>query len=318
MAESLTQTRRKSFLFLLTGLVIAGATALGAWKVLRDSQTELAEARKPLQTTEVLVASRDLLPGDVVEEDDVELRALPQAALPGAKLYTSENDIVGKVVEERILSGEILRHERFDATSAMAKLEAMVPDGARAVTVKVDREGGLGGMLKPGVYVDVIVTIRPDENNMGADWVTETILQGVRVLGVGTTLQMEATEDQAAKESRRVNPPRDLYVTLEVEPDEAEEVAMASARGEIHLSLRSEGDLALMEHGKPLVTNALVGLGSNTSPARVKRLAERRAQKLSSAPVEPPGTSAEVIQGGKSTELHFDAAGREIKEGGKR
>jgi pilus assembly protein CpaB len=318
LADSLTHTRRKSYLFLLTGLIIAGATALGAWKVLRDSQNELAEARKPLLTTEVILASRDLLPGDVVEEDDVEVRSLPQASLPNSKLYSAESEVVGKVVEERILAGEILRRERFDAASAMAKLEAMVPDGARAVTVKVDREGGLGGMLKPGVYVDLIVTIRPDENSMGADWVTETILQGVRVLGVGTTLQMEATEEQAEKETRRVNPPRDLYVTLEVEPDEAEEVAMASARGEIHLSLRSEGDLALMEHGKPLVTNALVGLGSNTSPARVKRLAERRAQKLATTPAVPPGTSAEVIQGGKSTELHFDAAGREIKDGGKR
>jgi pilus assembly protein CpaB len=318
LADSLTLTRRKSFLFLLTGLVIAGVTALGAWKVLRDSQAELAEARRPLQTTQVLVASRSLLPGDVVEEDDVELRSLPQATLPSGKLYASEAEIVGTVVEERILEGEILRPERFDATSAMAKLEAMVPDGARAVTVKVDREGGLGGMLKPGVYIDLIVTIRPDENSMGADWVTETILQGVRVLGVGNTLQMEAMQDPVEKESRRVNPPRDLYVTLEVEPDEAEEVAMASARGEIHLALRSEGDFALMDHGKPLVTNALVGLGSNTSPARVKRLAERRAQKQPATPVEPPGNSAEVIQGGKSTELRFDATGREIKDGGKR
>ncbi len=318
MAESLTQTRRKSLLFLVTGLVIAGATAVGAWKVLRDNQAELAEARRPQQSTEVVIATRDLLPGDVVEEDDVELRAIPQVALPSAKLYTSESEIVGKVVEERVLAGELLRPERFNASNAMARLEAMVPDGARAVTVKVDREGGLGGMLKPGVYVDLIVTIRPDENSMGADWVTETILQGVRVLGVGTTLQMEATEDKVETESRRINPPRDLYVTLEVEPDEAEEVALASAHGNIHLTLRSAGDLLLMDHGKPLVTNALVGLGSNTSPARVKRLAERQAQKQTAAPVEPPGSSAEVIQGNKSTEERFDAEGRKLKEGGKR
>ena len=99
MADSLTLTRRKSFLFLLTGLVIAGATALGAWKVLQDSQAELAEARRPLQTIQVVVASRGLLPGDVVEEDDVELRSLPEATLPSGKLYSSEAEIVGSVVE---------------------------------------------------------------------------------------------------------------------------------------------------------------------------------------------------------------------------
>lgn len=218
-----------------------------------------------------------------------------------------------------VLVGEPLRRERFTGPDSTGRLEAMVPEGARAVTVKVDREGGLGGMLKAGVYVDLIVTIRPDENNLGADWVTETILQGVRVLAVGTTLQMESDEGRVEIESKRVNPPRELYVTLEVEPDEAEEVAMASARGDIHLALRSEGDLALVEHAKPLVTNALVGLGSNTSPARVKRLAERRAQQKTEKPPEPPGRSAEVIQGNKSTEERFDAEGHKLPgEGGKR
>ena len=64
------------------------------------------------------------------------------------------------------------------------------------MTVETDTASGLAGMLQPGNYVDVIVTIRPDDANLEAKWVTETILQGIRVLAVGDSLTGRSEEEE--------------------------------------------------------------------------------------------------------------------------
>jgi pilus assembly protein CpaB len=176
----------------------------------------------------------------------------------------------------------------------------------------------------PGSYVDVIVTIRPDPNALGANWVTETILQAVRVLAIGDAAVVEA---QAAKKEQgqtgtqnqlQKGPPRELLATLEVEPDEAEKLAMATSRGDIYLSLRARDDFDLLAQDEPLVTNALVGISAAPSPAREQRVAARKASYRKPVAVTPTptptpvGSNAEVISGSQRTVESFDAEGKRI------
>ena len=165
----------------------------------------------------------------------------------------------------------------------------------------------MAGLLRPGDTVDVIVTIRPDTNALGADWVTETILQAVRVLAVGSTvIGTEEGDDEPTDTTRK----RTEVVTLEVSPEEAEKLALATARGELHLALRGGEDQELLLNRGPLVTNALVGLAPRaTKPTR------RAPPKVT--PVEPRRESAEVIEGTKTKVQEFDDEGRKVENGGR-
>jgi pilus assembly protein CpaB len=215
--------------------------------------------------------------------------------------------------------GEVLRHERLDVTAARAALDRIIAPGARAVTVLAERAAGVGGLLRPADQVDVIVTIRPDSDELGADWVTETILQNVRVLAIDTdVLGAQAdTKDAKKKNDNRNN--RKILVTLEVMPDEAEKLALSASRGDLHLTLRgAQDDQILPDHG-PLVTNALVGLKSfGASDAAATRRKEvqaqaRKAPSKTAAPAEPTtGTTMEIIQGSKSEIQKFDDKGDKI------
>lgn len=167
------------------------------------------------------------------------------------------------------------------------------------MAVRVEVAAGVAGLLEPGFFVDVIVTVRPEEETIAADWVTETILQDVLVV---------ATEDvQVKQESGRASPRRDILVTLEVDPEEAERLAMASWLGQLHLALRHADDHLLLEHRGPLVTNAMVGLAA-TSPTSQQHRKRWSAQRQKAT----PSSTAEVIQGSQVDLQRFDPSGKKV------
>ena len=209
--------------------------------------------------------------------------------------------MVGEDTNTRVLVGEALRAERLAPREQSSVAAVILGEGARAVTIKIDRDAGVGGLLLPGDRVDVIVTIRPDSNELRADWVTETILQGIRVLAMGEDVlgQEPAVEEE---EGRTRAPRRSVLVTVEVLPDEAEKLALAASRGDLHLTLRAEHDDALLLQRGPLVTNALVGL---TQPG-----SKPRARPKPRAAIE----TAEVISGGERTVEEFDKDGAKVRK----
>jgi pilus assembly protein CpaB len=318
LSDPTTTARPRSFFYFALATLVAGATAIGTWQVTSGYQRALEEAKRPTDTITVVGAARDLTPGVVLAPADLQSLELP-ASQTDASLFLDASALVGEVTVDRILAGEPIRRERLTLGSPVPLPETMLDVGARAVTLKVSRAAGVGGYVVPGSYVDVIVTIRPDANALGANWVTETILQAVRVLAIGDAAVAEAAV--AAKDAPTPNGrparamPRELLATLEVEPDEAEKLAMATNRGEIYLSLRSRDDFDLLAQDKPLVTNALVGIDARPSPAREQRLAVRKAARsVAPAAPPPPGTTSEVISGSKRTFQDFDAEGQPMRQ----
>jgi len=263
--------------------------------VLEGYQRELSQALGPQDQIEVVTAERDLPMGTPLTSDVLSTRVVPRGLVNDERVYTSPRELIGEIPRAQILTGEIVRRERLVVGHGGDGLDELIEPGNRALTVEAKRDAVVAGLLEPGNWIDVIVTIRPDSNELNANWVTETILQGVQVLAVGTTLLGEV-ESQEDDWKRQVE-----LVTLEVTPEEAEKLALASARGDLHLSLRSEADLELDDNRGPLVTNALVGLTRKGS--RPRRRPARRAK---------PET-AEVI-GGSSTRIEeFDSQGKKLR-----
>ncbi len=293
-----TQHPSRTMWFGVLAVVVAGGTAFGVWRVVDGYRRALDIALNPPDAADVLVATRELAVGERIADGDIELRRLSDAGHHPGYLHEAEI-VVGETVVERVFAGEPLRRERLTLGGGSLRPEALLEPGTRAVTVKVERAAGVGGFLVAGAYVDVIVTLRPDANQLGANWVTETIVQAVRVLAVGDTL-VGATEESKkstfGKDRGASGRPREVYATLEVEPDEAEKVAMATSRGDLYLSLRAPEDYDLVLDEAPLITNALVGIAAKPSPARASRLEKRKAQK-SAPPAVNFGPQTEVISG---------------------
>jgi pilus assembly protein CpaB len=324
MSETSHQATNRSAIFGVIAVLIAAATAGGAWWVINSYQTALDIAKRPANTREVIAAARDIPPGEVITEDDLVLKRISVGDVAVDDLYGSEDELLGGAVSERILAGEPIRRQRLDMGVGLD--DSLLEAGTRAVTLRVDRAAGVGGLIVPGSYVDVVVTIRPDENALDAKWVTETILQAVKVLAVGDNSVASvkpkatpATTKAGRKDADAAARSRELYATLEVEPEEVEKLAMATTRGDVYLSLRPQNDFDLLENTAPLVTNALVGIDAKPSPARAERLARRRVQVVATPPpAAPVGTQAEVISGSKTTVEHFGAQGEHVVDAKKK
>ena len=314
MARQQTGGRTRAILFLVGSLIVAGLTAALVVNVLRNSREKLAEAQKPPETTSVVVARRDLYIGLPITEEDVVIRDLLPDMIPGEMVFETVDEVIRRVPRERVLANEPLRQERLAQREAGIGLNAIIATGKRAMTVETNTESGLAGMLQPGNYVDVIVTIRPDDADTKAKWLTKTILQGIRVLAVGDSLTGNKDEDDARKNSRRVRP----SVTLELTLEEAEELALASSKGDIHMVLRNDVDITHVDTNDALTTANLIGFDSTDSKAPPPAAPSRdRVGSPTTRPTKPASdpTRVEIIGNSRSETVEYDNDGNKVQNG---
>ena len=325
-----TGGRLRSTMLMLAALGVAGGTSYMVWHVLNQAKQEVVKARK-IDKEVVVIATQDLFMGMPITPDQIKTIEVLPDTVPTDSIFVSADDVVGKTPRERILAGEPVRLERLAQVGAGFGLNAIIQPGRRAMTIETDSESSIAGFLQPGNFVDVIVTIKPDERLVDAKWLTETILQQVKVLAVGDSMEGGATSEQTATASTKgskadnkgekapakpAQPKGGLRrqkptVTLEVTPEEAEQLALASSRGDLHLILRGDVDTVQTEMGGPTTISTLMRteeLKPETVPA---------AKAAPTAPViEKPTTTADVIQGAGRTQMTLDENGQVIDQSG--
>ncbi|MCB9762712.1 MAG: Flp pilus assembly protein CpaB [Alphaproteobacteria bacterium] len=296
-------------------LIAAVIAAVLVVQLLKRTSRQLEEARKPPETVDVVVATRNLYMGLPIQEGDVAIRALAPEMVPADVVFTDVDMAVGRTPKERILANEIVRSERLARREAGIGLNAIITPGKRAVSIAVKAEEAVAGFIQPLNYVDVIVVIRPDDKSVNAKAVSKTLLQGVKVLAVGASLGGPQPEDDPdAKPKKRASSGQvkgRRTVTLEVTLEEAESIALAAAKGDISLALRADIDITQVEtHGA--TADALIGLDTKTeAPKRITTMARKNAS------TEPPKVGAQVITGSETTELVIGEDGK-VEEADKR
>ena len=177
----------------------------------------------------IVVASKALRFGD--ELTSYALREIPwmEDSLPaGAFSKVAELTSGKRVVLLPIDANEAILASKITGPGQRATLSAMIQDGMKAVTIRVNDVEGVGGFVLPGDRVDVVLTRQGDKNGATSD----IVLQDVRVLGI----------DQVADE-RTEKPTVVKAVTLEVSLADGQKVALASAVGTLSLLLRKAGEL---------------------------------------------------------------------------
>jgi pilus assembly protein CpaB len=218
----------KRFLGVLVfALVVAFIASTVVYRLVESRLATLAARPK----ARVLVAARELPVGTMLSSSDVKPAAWQGDIPPQA--VTKIEDIVGRGVTANIYPGEPVLETRLAAKGAGAGLAATIPQGMRAVAVRVNDFVGVAGFVVPGMRVDILISGLPPNNarsSLGTQ--TRTILQNIQVLSAGQNIQKDA-------EGKPVTVP---VVNLLVTPEQAETLSLASNETKIQLVLRNPLD----------------------------------------------------------------------------
>lgn len=309
MTRPLTGGRAKALMLLSLSMVASAVAIMIVLGVVKRAEEKVAESQIPMDTVVAVVAARDLNVGVTIGPDDIVETHLVPSLLPELGTFASVDMVVGRTPRERVLANEIVREQRLALADAGIGLNALVEPGRRAMSVSVDSQSGVAGFIRPGNYVDVIVTIRPDGRDNTTKWVSNTFLQGAKVLAVGRKMNDE--EQGKLPESRTTSVREKPTVTLELEPDDAEALALASSKGDIHIVLRNDVDITAVET-QGTYANAIIGIdAAQAGRKQAPRVARRQA---TAAPDR--GVVSEVIHGGSVEEVRFEEDGSKQRNGG--
>jgi pilus assembly protein CpaB len=245
-------------------------------------------------TLQVIVAQRDLQMGTRLQPDMLQTLAWPKAAAIQDPLTTLDQ-AVGRVIHMPVLRGEPLLQSKLAPIGEKGGLSSVLAPGQRAVTVKVNEIVGVAGFALPGNFVDVMVNT-PDSQNQP---VSKIVIERIQVLAVA--------QDVSTNESK----PRVVNaVTLQVSPQQAEQIDLARSVGTLSLVLRSHSDnIPVQTAGArkldllPQATTALAAAPAPKAPAPRPRAARPASPASTASPspiAEPPApepAKLEVIRG---------------------
>jgi pilus assembly protein CpaB len=223
----------------------------------------------------------DQLDASKVAIVEVPSSALPQGAFQNIDDITSEN----RVVLRSMVAGEPVLSSKISGKNGRAILSTVIDPSMRAAAIRVDDVNGVAGFVQPGDRVDVMLTRNAPDRNIATS--TDLLLQNVKVLGVDQKSSEQKDTPQVAK-----------AVTLEVTPEDAQKLTLASNIGKISLALRNYADPAAVTV-KPLSIADLVP----TPPAKV---GDKPAEP---APEKPKLPKVEVLRGTDSTVVDVEKDG---------
>jgi pilus assembly protein CpaB len=153
--------------------------------------------------------------------------------VPGA--FTDVQTVVNRGVIATLAENEPVTSYKVAGPEAGAGLPPVIPQGMRAVSVRVNEVVGVAGFVMPGTRVDVIVTVSNDGTGSQGGAMARTVVSNVLVLTSGTRYDRQ--------DPKNSQPQPTSVVTLAVVPEDGERIALASQQGSISLALRNPVDV---------------------------------------------------------------------------
>ncbi|MEO7971923.1 MAG: Flp pilus assembly protein CpaB [bacterium] len=297
--------RNKRFFIVLVGALLFGL--LAAFSVSRYLSSAQAYTKN---LTRVAVAKVAIPLGTKIIPEQVMVVQFPKESTPDGA-FESVDKLTGRVAVTNIAPREPITEARLAPEGTAGGLSAVIPEGYRAMTVKVDDVVGISGFIMPGTLVDVVVVIDPAEKAGMQDPISKIVLQNIKVLANGQNI--DKPEDQREANSVKA-------VTLLVLPEQAEKLALAASEGHLQLVMRNSVDQG-DEQTTGINKRALLG-GDRAAPvpdpgslkseqvkpapkSTVHRIrAEAKPAATTPSPA-PPRASVEMIEGAKKRNVDF-------------
>ena len=309
--------RNKRLLFVMGSAVVFGLlAAVSVSRYLSDAQANTRNMNN------VVVAKVDIPLGTKIAAEQLATAQFPSNAIPEGTFDKVEK-LVGRVAVVNVAAREPVTDFKLAPEGSAGGLSAVIPAGYRAMTVKVDDVIGVAGFLQPGTMVDVLTVIEQPGQMSSGNPISKIVLQNVKVLASGQNLDKPKDEREADAVKA---------VTLQVTPEQAEKLALASTEGKLRLVLRNMIDqddeqttgadkksLLTGERAMPAPEPGALKSEQTQQPAPSSQPARRaprpqapRAQAVAPQaeapkpqPAPPPRPSVEMIQGTKKSNVEF-------------
>jgi pilus assembly protein CpaB len=297
--------RNKRFFIVLVGALIFGVlAAVSISKYLSSAQAYTKNLNK------VAVAKVAIPLGSKIIAEQIMVVQFPKESTPDGA-FDSPEKLAGRVAIMNIAAREPITEARLAPEGTAAGLSAVIPEGYRAMTVKVDDAAGISGFIMPGTMVDVVVTIDPREGSGNQDPISKIVLQNIKVLANGQNIDKPENEREANSVKA---------VTLQVTPEQAEKLALASTEGKLQLMMRNQIDQGdeqtkginkrSLLSGDAAVTPPEPGSLKSEQPKSEPRPVRRSAAPKPAAPAaapapQPTPRAVEMIEGAKKRNVEF-------------
>ena len=280
-------------IFVVLAVVLGLGAAAAVFAVLNSARSVQTRDLVP-----VVVANSDLTFGTRLDQSQLRVVNFPKESVPEGA-YADIDSVVGHTSKIFLAAREPVLRSKLSTVGG--GLSMMVAGGMRASSVDVKLSSSVSGFIVPGDRVDVLVTIdRPGTVSLN-EAITRTILQNVQVLAAGPKTDTKEREDK----------PADMQtVTLLVDPEGANRLALGMHEGKIHLMLRNPEDADTLANLASVSTRQVLGTAAAPAPKpKPTRRAPTRRVVQKPKPTPPPKPAPEpepyrpsVIKGGKVSE----------------
>jgi len=295
--------RNKRLIIALTGAVICGL--IGVMLITRYLSSVQAYTKN---LGNVVVAKQEIQLGEKITAEHLGLAPIPNGSAPEGAFRKMEQ-LLGRVAIMPIGVREVITTTRLAPEGMGAGLSAVIPEGYRAMTVKVDDVVGVSGFVMPGSFVDVVAVIVPVGEGDSQGPISKIVLQNIKVLASGP--KIDSPENQREPTSVKA-------VTLQVTPEQAEKLVLAANQGKLQLVMRNysdqegtqtkgankasllSGDGYVPQPAPPIVVTAKP---VQPKPVRRAPMAAPREEKPVTQPVSR--NSVEFIEGAKRRDVEI-------------
>jgi pilus assembly protein CpaB len=242
--------RTRMVVFAFFALALSGLVAYYAYRMLSNRLAPPTE-----ETVQIVVAAEKLTLGNRLTDPQLRVANWPKANLPEGH-FSDPKDIVGRGVIVPMSPNEPVLDAKLASKEAGAGLGSAIPEGMRAVAVRVNDIIGVAGFVVPGSHVDVIIIGTP-----GASGATTSkiFLENVQILAAGQNVERDVNG----------KPQNSQVVTMLVTPQDAQKLALAGD-ARIQLALRNPIDMAV-ENPRGVQTAMLYGTSSVGTPLEAPR-----------------------------------------------
>lgn len=235
----------------------------------------------------IAVAVFDIDIGQRIRPDMVKLVDWPADSVPKGA-FLDPQKLAGRVLRTSVLAGEPLSEAKLAPAGTLGGLSALITQGKRAITVRVNDVIGVAGFALPGNYVDIIVSTATDPQLQGGQReqnISKIVLERILVLAVAQEVSRDETKPKVVN-----------AVTLEVTPEQAEKLDLARSVGSLSLALRNQVDPAAAATAGATKASLLPALAPS-APLRQVALPVQRPRPQARRAAPPQRNCVSVING---------------------
>jgi pilus assembly protein CpaB len=286
--------QQRTLIVLAVAVLAAGVAAYGVYSAVQSMPVREVE----VGSIPVVVAAEPIPVGARLTADQLRVAAWPaRNPVPGA--FSDPKQAVDRGVISTLAENEPITAFKVAGPESGSGLPPVIPEGMRAMSLRVNDIVGVAGFVVPGTRVDIVLSVSNPGQANGQEPMARTVISNVLVLTAGTRFDQQEGKNGEAQ--------RSSVVTLAVLPEDGERIALASTQGTLSLALRNPADAEPTK--TPGMRLSVLMRGPGGQPVieqRENRAVAVRPRTVAVVPPPPPVYRVEAIRAAKRTEEVID------------